>query len=85
MSADPEPELPVEESAEPQKAGSTALRVVTWFSVGIAVAALGIYVGASCATATGSRSARRTTSTPTPARTRPANLASASSGASRLC
>ena len=34
-------EAPVEE-----KTGSTALRVITWFSVGIAVAALGIFVGA---------------------------------------
>jgi hypothetical protein len=45
MSPNPEPELPVEESAEPQKAGLTAMRIVTWFSLGIAVAALGIYVG----------------------------------------
>ncbi len=43
MSADPEFEL---ESAAPEKTGSTALRVITWFSVGIAVAAVGIYVGA---------------------------------------
>ena len=41
-----EAELPVEESAEPQKTGLTAMRLVTWFSLGIAVAALGIYVGA---------------------------------------
>lgn len=37
----PAPETPVEE-----KAGTTALRVITWFSVGMAVAALGIFVGA---------------------------------------
>lgn len=37
----PAPEPPVEE-----KAGTTALRVITWFSVGMAVAALGIFVGA---------------------------------------
>jgi hypothetical protein len=43
MSADPELEL---ESTEPEKTGSIALRVITWFSVGIAVAAVGIYVGA---------------------------------------
>jgi hypothetical protein len=43
MSADPEFEL---ESTEPEKTGSIALRVITWFSVGIAVAAVGIYVGA---------------------------------------
>jgi hypothetical protein len=37
----PAEEIPVEE-----KSGSTALRVITWFSVGMAVAALGIFVGA---------------------------------------
>ncbi len=46
MPVDPESELTFEETAEPDKAGSTALRVITWFSVGMAVAALGIYVGA---------------------------------------
>jgi hypothetical protein len=46
MSADPESELLVPDSSEPEKSGSTALRVITWFSVGIAVAAVGIYVGA---------------------------------------
>lgn len=37
----PATEAPVEE-----KPGVTALRVITWCSVGIAVAALGIFVGA---------------------------------------
>ena len=37
----PAPETPVEE-----KTGFTALKVITWFSVGMAVAALGIFVGA---------------------------------------
>ena len=53
MSADPEfdyqsdlSDSPVPDTAEPEKTGSTALRVITWFSVGIAVAAVGIYVGA---------------------------------------
>jgi hypothetical protein len=46
MSADRETELLVPDSSEPEKTGSTALRVITWFSVGIAVAAVGIYVGA---------------------------------------
>lgn len=42
-----ESELLIPESSEPEeKTGSTALRVITWFSVGIAVAAVGIYVGA---------------------------------------
>ena len=46
MSAEPEAELLVPESTQPEKSGSTALRVITWFSVGVAVAAVGIYVGA---------------------------------------
>lgn len=46
MPVDSESEPSVDETAECEKAGSTALRVITWFSVGMAVAALGIYVGA---------------------------------------
>jgi hypothetical protein len=53
MTADPEfdyqsdlSDSPVPDTTEPEKTGSTALRVITWFSVGIAVAAVGIYVGA---------------------------------------
>jgi len=46
MSAELETPLPVEESATPEKSGSSALRVITWFSVGMAVAAVGIVVGA---------------------------------------
>lgn len=46
MSVDSEIEIPIEESDTPEKGGSTALRVVTWFSVGLAVAALGIFIGA---------------------------------------
>jgi hypothetical protein len=37
---------PVNETPAQEKHGSTALRVITWFSVGMAVAALGIFVGA---------------------------------------
>jgi cytochrome oxidase assembly protein ShyY1 len=45
--SDPQSDLSVPDSSEPEeKSGSTALRVITWFSVGIAVAAVGIYVGA---------------------------------------
>lgn len=36
---------PVAET-EPEKCASTALRMITWFSVGMAVAAVGIFVGA---------------------------------------
>jgi hypothetical protein len=46
MPDDSESELTLEETTAPDKAGSTALRVITWFSVGMAVAALGIYLGA---------------------------------------
>ncbi|MGA9060141.1 MAG: hypothetical protein WB341_00610 [Terracidiphilus sp.] len=45
MPVDPETELLIGESPAPEKVGSTAMRVITWFSVGVAVAALGIYVG----------------------------------------
>ena len=46
MSPESEIQLPVEETSSIEKAGSTALRVITWFSVGMAVAVVGIYVGA---------------------------------------
>jgi hypothetical protein len=37
---------PVEDTPVEEKTGFPALRVITWFSVGMAVAALGIFVGA---------------------------------------
>jgi hypothetical protein len=46
MSSDAEIGSPVEEAPEPERVGFTALRVITWFSVGMAVAAIGIYLGA---------------------------------------
>jgi hypothetical protein len=46
MSAELEAPLPVEASAAPEKSGFSALRLITWFSVGMAVAAVGIVVGA---------------------------------------
>lgn len=46
MSLEPETELIPEVTPEPEKSGLTALRVLTWFSVGVAVAAVGIFVGA---------------------------------------
>jgi hypothetical protein len=45
MSAQVESITPIAES-EQEKCGSAALRVLAWFSVGMAVAALGILVGA---------------------------------------
>jgi hypothetical protein len=45
MSEEPEISTPADESAEIVKCGWKAVRVITWFSVGMAVAALGIYVG----------------------------------------
>jgi hypothetical protein len=46
MPVDSETELLAEETPTAEKVGSTALRIITWFSVGVAVAAIGIYVGA---------------------------------------
>jgi hypothetical protein len=46
MSVEFETPLPGEESAAHEKSGASALRVITWFSVGMAVAAVGIVVGA---------------------------------------
>ena len=44
MSVDSETGLLEQET--PAAAGSTALRIATWFSVGVVVAAVGIFVGA---------------------------------------
>jgi len=46
MSVDPETELLAEETPALEKAASPALRIITWVSIGVAVAAIGIYVGA---------------------------------------
>jgi len=46
MPVDRETEALVEETPAAEKVGSAALRIITWFSVGVAVAAIGIYVGA---------------------------------------
>lgn len=46
MSIEAEPVLPCEEEQQIVKHDLKALRVITWFSVGMAVAALGIFVGA---------------------------------------
>ncbi len=46
MPADPETELLEDETTTAEKAGSPALRIITWVSVGVAVAAIGIFVGA---------------------------------------
>ena len=45
MPVDPETELLAEETPAAEKAGSTALQIITWFSLGVAVAAVGIFVG----------------------------------------
>ena len=45
MSAEPETPATQEESTALETCGSTTLRVITWFSVGMAVAALGVWVG----------------------------------------
>jgi hypothetical protein len=46
MSLDPESALPLDENSSLDKAGFSALRFITWFSVGMAVAAVGIVIGA---------------------------------------
>lgn len=46
MSIEVDSVTPVEDSPVEEKTGFTALRVITWFSVGMAVAAVGIFVGA---------------------------------------
>jgi hypothetical protein len=45
MSTEPETLTLAEEAATERKSESSTLRVVTWFSVGMAVAAVGIFVG----------------------------------------
>jgi hypothetical protein len=45
MSLEPEFPQPAEESDALEKCGWKTLRVITWFSMGMAVAALGIYLG----------------------------------------
>jgi len=46
MSMEADSLTPVDETPVEEKPGATALRVITWFSVGMAVAAVGIFVGA---------------------------------------
>jgi hypothetical protein len=45
MSTESEPLICAEETPADEKKEKSTLRVITWFSVGMAVAALGIYVG----------------------------------------
>lgn len=45
MSREPEVPVSAEESAAPERCEWTTLRVITWFSAGMAVAALGIFLG----------------------------------------
>lgn len=46
MSTEPESIMPTEESLSLEKSSANMLQVIGWFSVGMAVAALGIVVGA---------------------------------------
>jgi hypothetical protein len=46
MSTKSEIVVPAEEAKTEEKSESKALQVIGWFSIGMAVAALGIYVGA---------------------------------------
>jgi len=45
MSTEPENIAPANETAEETAAESHTLRLIGWFSVGMAVAAIGIYLG----------------------------------------
>jgi hypothetical protein len=45
MSAEPEPLTIVEESTPEETCERSTLRVIGWFSAGMALAALGIYLG----------------------------------------
>jgi hypothetical protein len=45
MSRESEVPTPADESAAPEKGDWTTLRVITWFSAGMAVAAIGIFLG----------------------------------------
>ena len=45
MSTEPESLTSAEENAADEKNETSALKVITWFSVGMAVAAIGIFVG----------------------------------------
>ena len=45
MSTDPAPLMPALGSEVYEKKGKRALRVIGWFSIGMAVAAIGIYLG----------------------------------------
>jgi hypothetical protein len=46
MSMEVDSLTPAAETPVDEKTGTSAMRVITWFSVGMAVAALGIFVGA---------------------------------------
>lgn len=46
MSTEPEALAPAEETCTEEKKDSKALQVIGWFSIGMAVAALSIYIGA---------------------------------------
>jgi hypothetical protein len=46
MSTEMEPLNPAEECTDIEKSGAGALRVIGWFSVGVAVATIGILIGA---------------------------------------
>jgi hypothetical protein len=46
MSSDPQAIVPAGEELCEEKDDSKALRIIGWFSIGMAVAAVGIYLGA---------------------------------------
>jgi hypothetical protein len=46
MSSEPQAIVPVEDELSDDRKDSRALQMIGWFSIGMAVAALGIYLGA---------------------------------------
>jgi hypothetical protein len=46
MSSEPEAIVAAEQAEAEEKQASKALQIIGWFSIGVAVAAVGIYVGA---------------------------------------
>lgn len=45
MSSEPQEIVPAEDELCEEKMGSKALQIIGWFSIGMAIAAIGIYVG----------------------------------------
>jgi hypothetical protein len=80
MSTEPEFLASAKEERREQARESNTLRVIGWFSVGMAVAALGIYLGSELRSRYKFKRRTPTTSTRTPANSRQASLGWGSTG-----